>query len=134
MNFESLSRYAPMALALLRIVAALLFIEHGTQKFFDFPPSGHGGSFPSGLFLVAAIIELVGGILLLIGLFTRPAAFIMSGEMAVAYWMAHVGRGGFWPINNGGETAILFCFVFLYLFFAGPGAWSVDGSRSARIS
>lgn len=135
MNLDNLSRYAPIALALLRIVAALLFIEHGTQKFFDFPASGRpaSGGMPP-LFICAGVIEIVGGILVLLGFFTRYAAFIMSGEMAVAFWMAHVARGGIFPIVNQGEAAVLFCFVFLYIFFAGPGAWSIDGSRSGNNS
>jgi len=133
MNLDNLSKYAPIALALLRIVAALLFIEHGTQKFFDFPASGRpsSGGLPPELML-AGVIEIVGGILLVLGLFTRYAAFLMAGEMAVAYWTMHVPHGGFFPLQNFGEAAILFCFIFLYIFFAGPGAWSIDGSRSKR--
>ncbi|MGN6101461.1 MAG: DoxX family protein [Devosia sp.] len=134
MNFDSLEKYAPIALALLRIVAALLFIEHGTQKFFDFPASGRpgpAGGLPPQLML-AGCIEVVGGLLVLVGFGTRFAALVMSGEMAVAYWMAHVPRGGFFPLQNFGESAVLFCFVFLYLVFAGPGAWSLDGRRLRR--
>jgi putative oxidoreductase len=122
--FDRLSAYAPQALAVLRIITALLFIEHGTQKLFGFPVPF--GMEMSGLFYAAAIIELVAGIMILVGFFTRPAAFISSGMCAVAYWMVHVGMGGFWPVANGGDAAILFCFVFLYLVFAGPGAWSVN--------
>lgn len=135
MNFDKLTPYAPIALALLRIVAALLFIEHGTQKFFDFPPSGHpgpGGGLPP-LLVVAGCIETIGGLLVLFGLFTRYAAFIMSGEMAVAFWTGHVPHAGsIFPIVNGGEGAVLFCFIFLYLVFAGAGAWSIDGLRAGR--
>lgn len=135
MNLEFLNRYTPVALALLRIVAALLFIEHGTQKFFDFPPSGHPGP-PGGLsplFLVAGAIETIGGLLVLVGWFSRYAAFVMSGEMAVAFWMGHVGRSGsIFPLVNMGEAAVLFCFIFLFIVFAGPGAWSIDGRRAAR--
>jgi putative oxidoreductase len=128
MNFDNLTKYAPMVLGLLRIVAALLFIEHGSQKFFDFPASGHPAGALPPLFMVAATIEFVGGLLLLVGLFTRYAAFIASGEMAVAFWMGHVGHSGtVFPIVNGGGEAVLFCFIFLYIFFAGPGAWSIDG-------
>lgn len=126
--FDNLSRYRPYALAALRIIAALLFIEHGTQKLFGFPASQMEGSLPT-LMLVAALLELVGGILVLIGLFTRPVAFILSGQMAVAYFMAHA-PSSFFPALNGGDAAILFCFVFLYLVFAGPGAFSVDERRA----
>ncbi|MQB10460.1 DoxX family protein [Agrobacterium tumefaciens] len=126
--FDNLSRYRPYALAALRIIAALLFIEHGTQKLFGFPASQMQGSLPT-LMLVAALLELVGGILVLIGLFTRPVAFILSGQMAVAYFMAHAPSSPF-PALNGGDAAILFCFVFLYLVFAGPGAFSADERRA----
>jgi putative oxidoreductase len=130
MNLESLARYAPIGLTLLRIVAALLFIEHGTQKFFDFPASGRPMASLPPLFILAGLIETIGGILVLIGLFTRYAAFIMSGEMAVAFWMGHVGGSHtIFPIQNHGEAAALFCFIFLYIFLAGPGAWSIDGRR-----
>ncbi len=122
--FERLGVYRPQALAVLRIMAALLFIEHGTMKLFGFPAPMGGDSLPPML-LIAALLEVVGGALLVIGLFTRPVAFILSGQMAVAYFMAHASKG-VWPALNGGEPAILFCFVFLYLVFAGPGAWAVD--------
>jgi putative oxidoreductase len=117
-------------LAVLRIVAALLFIEHGTQKLFGFPPPV-GGAGPAMFTLLwyAAVLEVVGGVLLLLGLFTRPVAFIISGEMAFAYWMAHAPRNAF-PALNGGDAAILFCFVFLYLSAAGPGAWALDNGRA----
>jgi putative oxidoreductase len=129
----TLDRYAPIALALLRIVAALLFMEHGTQKLFGFPAAPESG-LPALLSLpgLAGVLEFVGGILLLIGLGTRPVAFILSGEMAFAYWMAHAPRSVF-PVLNGGDAAILYCFVFLLLVFTGPGAWSVDGVRNARL-
>ncbi|MCZ4428293.1 DoxX family protein [Agrobacterium sp. SOY23] len=127
-TFDSLSRYRPQALGALRIMTALLFISHGTQKLFGFPTSQMDGSLPTML-LVAAILELVGGILVLIGLFTRPVAFILSGQMAVAYFMAHA-PSNFFPALNGGDAAILFCFIFLYLFVAGPGAFSVDERRA----
>ncbi|HCJ74104.1 DoxX family protein [Agrobacterium pusense] len=126
--FDSLSRYRPQALGALRIMTALLFISHGTQKLFGFPASQMEGSLPTML-LVAAILEFVGGILVLIGLFTRPVAFILSGQMAVAYFIAH-GPKSFFPALNGGDAAILFCFIFLYLFVAGPGAFSVDERRA----
>ena len=134
MNGDTLSRYAPQALAVLRIVTALLFIEHGTQKLFGFPAGqmAVGISNLPPLLLVAAILEFVGGLALLVGLFTRPVAFILAGEMAIGYWMVHAPKDLF-PVNNGGEAAILYCFIFLYLVVAGPGAWSVDGTR-ARIA
>ncbi|MGH6924975.1 MAG: DoxX family protein [Propylenella sp.] len=122
-----LSARSPHALAALRIVTALLLIEHGTQKLFGFP-----GAFPmdmNPLLWVAALLEVFGGLLVLVGFFTRPAAFILSGEMAVGYFMVHAPQG-FYPLFNGGEPAVLFCFVFLFLVFAGPGAWSVDAMRS----
>ena len=127
-TFDSLSRYRPQALGALRIMTALLFISHGTQKLFGFPASQMDGSLPTML-LVAALLELVGGILVLIGLFTRPVAFILCGQMAVAYFMAHA-PSNFFPALNGGDAAILFCFIFLYLFVAGPGAFSVDERRA----
>jgi len=112
----------PYVLSLLRILVALLFVAHGTQKLFGFPAAG-----PSltPLLTVQAIIELVGGILLVLGIYTRAVAFILSGDMAVAYFMAHFPRS-FFPSANGGDAAVLFCFVFFYLIFAGGGAWSVD--------
>ena len=126
-----IARRSPYALALLRIVSGLIFLAHGTQKFLSFPAGDHAGSGWAldnpGAF--AGIVELVTGILITIGLLTRPAAFVASGTMAVAYWMAHAPQNAF-PVNNGGDAAILYCFVFLYLLFAGPGAWSVDGMRS----
>lgn len=129
----AISSRAPYALAALRIVSGLIFLEHGTQKFLSFPAGERAGS---GLALdgpgaYAGIIELVAGALIALGLFTRPAAFIASGTMAVAYWLAHAPQN-FFPVNNGGDPAILYCFVFLYLFFAGPGAWSLDGQLGKR--
>ena len=122
--FEKLSRFQPYALAALRIIAAILFLEHGTQKLFGFPPSQMEGALPTLLF-IAAVMELVGGVLLLVGLFTRPVAFLLSGQMAVAYFMAHAPKSIF-PAINGGDAAILFCFVFLFLMTSGPGAFSLD--------
>ena len=126
-----LVRRAPYALAVLRIVSGAIFLEHGTQKFLGFPP---GDAAFSGLALdnpgaFAGIVELITGTLIVLGLFTRPAAFLASGTMAVAYWMAHAPQDVF-PVNNMGDAAILYCFIFLYLIFAGPGAWSVDGVRA----
>lgn len=128
MELPWLSRWQPQLLAILRIVVGLLFLEHGLQKFFGFPvPFPMPGPLPPML-MVAGAIELVGGFLITIGLFTRLAAFIASGEMAVAYFMGHFPKG-FWPAQNMGEPAILYCFVFLYLAAAGAGAWSVDSAR-----
>jgi putative oxidoreductase len=119
------SVWAPRLLSILRIVAALIFFEHGTQKLLGFPLSERAAPELLSLSGIAGILELVGGALLLLGLFTRPVAFILSGEMAVAYWMAHAPQS-FFPVNNGGDAAILYCFVFLYLFAAGGGPWSLD--------
>jgi putative oxidoreductase len=122
-TFQSI--WAPRVLSLLRIMAGAMYLFHGCQKLFGFPPSDHG-TFPIfSLPGIAGILELFGGILILIGLFTRPVAFILSGQMAVAYFMAHA-PGGFLPIVNKGELAVLYCFVFLYLAAAGGGSWSVD--------
>jgi putative oxidoreductase len=123
----SLDKWAPHALALLRVVTALLFIAHATGKLFGFPDLGFRPELFS-LFGIAGMIEIVGSVLLILGLFTRPIAFILSGEMAIAYFMAHAPNS-FFPILNQGESAVLFCFVFLYLVFAGPGAWSLDGRK-----
>jgi len=121
---ERLSAYAPQALSVLRIIAALLFLAHGTQKLMGFPAAEFAPPMFS-IFWFAGVIEIVTGILIGIGLFTRAAAFIASGTMAVAYWMVHA-PGSFFPTNNGGDAAILFCFVFLFLVFAGPGRWAVN--------
>lgn len=125
------SLWAARALGATRIMASLLFIAHGTQKYFGFPSvSPRGLAEPLSMAGAAGMLELVGGPLLLLGLFTRPVAFILSGMMAVAYFVAHAPQG-FFPIDNGGEPAILFCFLFLLLSAAGPGAWSLDGRRGA---
>ncbi|MBB4436913.1 MULTISPECIES: DoxX family protein [Rhizobium] len=128
-TFERLSAYRPYGLAALRIITALLFIEHGTMKLFGFPASQMSGSLPP-LMLFAALLELVGGILILVGLLTRPVAFLLAGQMAVAYFMAHA-PSSFFPAVNQGDAAILFCFVFLYLVFSGPGAFAVDNRKTA---
>ena len=122
--------WAPRMLSVLRIVAALLFMEHGTQKLLGFPPSSNPGPALLSLSGIAGVLELFGGALLAAGLFTRPVAFILSGEMAFAYWIAHAPRS-FFPILNGGDATILYCFVFLYLAFAGGGPWSMDATRKA---
>jgi len=126
--FDRLSAYRPQALAAFRIVAALLFIEHGTQKFIDFPPAEQPFGDLMNILGVAGVLEVVGGVLILIGLFTRPVAFVLCGFMAVAYFMAHAPQS-FFPINNRGDAAVLFCFVFLYLTAAGPGAFALDNGR-----
>jgi putative oxidoreductase len=127
MEFTWLSRWQPQLLALLRIMTGLLFLEHATQKFFAFPAPFPVQPLPT-ILVAAGVIELVAGALITIGLFTRLAAFIASGEMALAYFMMHFPQG-FWPAVNKGEGAILYCFVLLYLAAAGPGAWSIDGAR-----
>ena len=119
-------------LSVLRIVAAFLFLMHGSQKLFGFPPRMGGAAAGPEMFSLlwcAALLELGGGLLLLIGLFTRPVAFVLSGQMAFAYFIAHQPRNLF-PAVNGGDAAILYCFVFLYLAAAGGGAWSVDRGRA----
>jgi putative oxidoreductase len=128
MEFTWLSRWQPQLLAILRIFVGLLFLEHGLSKFFDFPVPFPMHPLPA-LLVAAGIIEVVAGFLVTIGLFTRIAAFIASGEMAIGYWMQHVPSGGFWPLANKGEGAVLYCFVFLYLAAAGAGAWSIDSTR-----
>ena len=126
--FDRLAAYRDHALGLLRIITGLLFVEHGTMKLFAFPiPQGDGGPLPPHI-LLAAVLEFVGGILITVGFLTRPVAFILSGLMAFAYFLAHAPRA-FWPTANGGEPAILFCFIFFYLIFAGAGAFSVDNRR-----
>jgi len=127
MNRDRLNAVSPLALSLLRIITGLLFLAHGTQKFLSFPAgemAGFGWTFSHpGHF--AGVIELIAGALIAAGLFTRPAAFLASGTMAAAYFMAHATQN-FWPVNNMGDAAILYCFVFLYLVFAGPGPLSLD--------
>ncbi len=131
------SRYQPYLLSLLRIVAGLLFLEHGMQKILHFPPlpAAMAAAIPPNMMpiiIAAGVIELVGGALITLGLFTRLAAFICSGEMAFAYWMGHVARSHtLFPAVNGGDAAILFCFVFLFLAAAGPGPLAL--SRSAKL-
>jgi putative oxidoreductase len=123
--------WSPRLLSVLRIVTAVLFLQHGTAKFFGFP---HVDAFDNMQFAsllgAAGVLEIVGGLLILIGLFTRPVAFILSGFMAVAYFMAHAPQG-IYPLLNQGELAVLYCFVFLYLSAAGGGAWSADAARGA---
>jgi putative oxidoreductase len=121
-----LANWAPYLLSILRIVAALLFFEHGTQKLLGYPPGQPYTGFPNfSLLGIAGMLEFVGGLLLLVGLFTRPMAFIMSGEMAVGYFRAHLPRN-FFPILNMGEITVMLCFFFLFLSAAGAGPWSLD--------
>jgi putative oxidoreductase len=124
---ERLSGYAPQAQAVLRIMSALAFMEHGLMKVFHFPAAAMEGSLPP-VMMAAGWLEIIGGALLALGFQTRITAFILSGMMAVAYFMVHFPQG-FYPAQNGGEPALLYCFIFLFLACAGPGAWSVDGLR-----
>jgi putative oxidoreductase len=132
--FNNFSRYQPQLLGILRIVAGLLFLSHGLVKLIGFPPDAQPGQQELLTLLgVGGVIELVAGALIMIGLFTRPAAFIAAGEMAVAYWMVHAPSSPY-PVVNGGDAAILYCFLFLYLVAAGPGAFSVDRTRTRAPS
>jgi putative oxidoreductase len=131
-SLNRLAAYQPQALALLRIVAGYTFLLHGSAKLLSMP---HVAMFDGlqlfSLYGLAGVLELVGGLLLVLGLFTRPVAFVLSGQMAVAYFMAHASEGRvLMPLLNGGESAVLFCFVFLYLFVAGGGAWALDNRLS----
>jgi putative oxidoreductase len=128
----SVETWTPRALGALRIVAAFLFLQHGTAKLLHVPHVAMFDQLPAlSLIGFAGMLEIVGGLLLLIGLLTRPAAFILSGEMAVAYFIGHVPHGNpVSPALNQGEPAVLFCFIFLLLAVAGAGAWSVDGRRA----
>jgi putative oxidoreductase len=126
MNQEFFDTWTPRVLSVLRIVVAFLFIQHGSAKLLSIPNLGMNPPLLS-MMGVAGILELVGGLLVLLGWFTRPAAFILSGEMAVAYFMAHAPKGNLLaPMLNQGEAAVLFCFAFLFLSVAGPGAWGID--------
>jgi putative oxidoreductase len=131
MNTEQLeTEWAPRVLSILRFVAALIFFSHGTQKLLGFPASDFAPP-PFSLPWIAGVLELTGGALLIVGLFTRPVAFVLSGLMAFAYWLAHAPKSTF-PALNGGDAAILYCFIFLYLVFAGGGPWSLDALLSKR--
>jgi len=137
MNLDGLNKYQPYALTALRVITALAFMAHGTQKMFGFPASqmGGGGFELFTLMGLAAVLEVFGGLAILLGLFTRPVAFILAGQMAYAFWFVHVpmmGQGNIIPAANGGDGAVLFCFVFLYLVFAGPGAFSLDEMLKGR--
>lgn len=125
---SALSAWQPRLLSVLRIVAGLLFMQHGLMKLFSFPGPFMRPVVTGELIWFAGLIELVGGALLVIGLFSRWVAFVCSGLMAFAYFMGHAGKG-FYPVLNGGNLAILYCFVFLYIVAAGPGPWSLDAQR-----
>jgi putative oxidoreductase len=126
--------WSPRLLSLLRIMTGLLFLQHGTAKLLGFPKvAGFEQIQLASLLGVSGILELVGGVLVMIGLFTRATAFILSGMMAVAYFLAHAPQG-FFPLLNQGELAVLYCFVFLYLAVAGGGAWSVDAMRAPKTA
>ena len=126
MNF--LQPYTAQLLSTLRIMSGLLFLQHGTTKYLNIPASPMNNASPLTMGGAAGLIELIGGVLIVIGLFTRPTAFILSGTMAVAYFYAHAPKG-FFPLVNGGELAVLYCFVFLFIAAAAGGAWSVDRLR-----
>ncbi|WP_295242724.1 DoxX family protein [uncultured Brevundimonas sp.] len=131
--FNQANGWSSRALAALRIVAGLLFLAHGVIKVFGFPAGAEPGQQELlSLFGIGGVIELITGLLLILGLFTRPAAFIASGQMAVAYWMFHFPSSPY-PAVNGGDAAILYCFIFLYIFTAGPGAWSIDNRAAKRF-
>ena len=125
------SRLIAKALAVLRIVTASLFLQHGMTKILSYPMSSASGPREWSLLWVAGLLELFGSLFLLVGLFTRPVAFVLAGEMAIAYWMVHAPRGPF-PMLNDGEGAILFCFIFLLFVATGAGTWSVDEALLKR--
>jgi len=128
--FKALTARQAQVLAALRIIVGLLFVCHGAQKVFGLFGGSAPGT-PEAVKWTAGLVELITGVLMAIGLFTRPAAFLASGLMAFAYFMVHA-KGGFFPIVNHGELAVVYCWLFLYLAAAGPGAWSVDGAMKAQ--
>jgi putative oxidoreductase len=132
-DMDSLSAWQPRLLSLLRIIAGLLFLQHGLVKMFSFPGPFMRAVATGELIWFAALLEIAGGILLVLGLFTRPTAFICSGLMAFAYFLGHAfgptSKSALFPILNGGNLAILYCFVFLYIASAGPGPWSLDAKQ-----
>ena len=130
LNIPGVENFAPYMLSILRIVAALLFLEHGLEKLVGLPVAGPP---MTPLLWIQGVLEALGGVLLLLGILTRPVAFILSGNMAVAYFMAHFPKS-FFPAINGGDAAVLYCFVFLFIFFAGAGPWSVDRMMFKRLS
>jgi putative oxidoreductase len=124
--YESLlSRYSPHILSVLRIIVGFLYIEHGASKLFGFPVEAPMAVTPMSLMWLAGLLEFFGGLLIMVGFVTRPVAFLLSGEMAIAYFMMHAPQN-FWPLINHGELAVLYCFSFLYLSMVGPGPWSLD--------
>jgi len=128
--------WSPYFLSLLRIISAFLFLQYGATKLFAFPAAvmpGGGTASPTSLPGVAGLLELVGGAFMLVGLFTRPVAFVLSGEMAVAYFMGHAPKG-FWPVLNQGAPAVTYCFIWLYVSAAGVGAWGIDAMRRPRMA
>ncbi len=125
---QFLQPYTAQLLSTVRIMSGLLFLQHGATKYLNFPASPMNNASPLTMGGAAGLIELIGGVLIVIGLFTRPVAFILSGTMAVAYFYVHSPQG-FFPLLNGGELAVLYCFVFLFIAAAGGGAWSVDRLR-----
>ena len=136
--FQRLTAWRPQFLSLLRIVTALLFLEHATQKVFGFPafpprPGAPPGGGMPGWFFWIGVLEFVGSLMVLVGWQTRLAAFVLSGEMAVAYWTSHAPHS-FFPLLNFGEAAILFCFVYLYIAASGPGPWSLDAAMKSEMA
>jgi len=125
---DRVSKYWPETLSILRIVIGLLFLEHGTSKLFGFPSSPMAMPAMGTLHWFQGLIEIAGGALFALGLFTRPVAFILAGDMAVAYFMAHAPKG-FFPMLNGGDASILYCFIFLLYFVAGPGRWAIGAEK-----
>ena len=130
--FEQLKRWSPQLLSLMRIAMGITFIEHGTQKLLSFPVPAPG-MLAVPLLLFTGLLETIGGTLVALGLFTRAAAFLISGEMAVGYWWMHVPRS-IYPIANGGEVMVLYCFAFLYIAAVGPGPWSLDAQMKRGIA
>jgi len=124
---DRVSKYTPELLSIVRLIIGLMFLEHGTSKLFDFPHGTMAHPSMGTLIWFQGLIELIGGALFAVGFLTRPVAFILAGDMAVAYFMAHASKG-FYPMLNGGDAAILYCFVFLIYFVTGPGRWAADGA------
>ena len=130
-HMDFLKPYTSQLLSVLRIMSGLLLLQHGTGKYLNFPVGPMNNASPTTMGGAAGLFELVGGVLIIIGLFTRPVAFILAGELAFAYFIGHAPRG-FYPLTNGGEPAVLFCFIFFYLAFAGGGPWSADAMRGDK--